>query len=361
MVDRLRADIEFRIITSDRDLSDRRPYTTVQQDKWTMLDGIPVWYASPSTQKIRALCALISATPHEILYLNSYFDSPFTIGPLIGRRLGWLPHRPIVLAPRGELSDGALQARAASRAKKLAYSAIASLGRLDADLTWQASSEHEAAEIVRFRRVPPSTVIVAPDLASLESEGEPRWVDRSAGQPLRICFVSRISPKKNLDFALEVLADVRVPVVFNIYGPREDLVYWQKCERLMRKITPPVSAFYRGELTHDAIVTTFAAHDLLFLPTRGENYGHVIIESLRAGTPALISNTTPWRGLEAQKVGWDLPLDPNAFVTAIEQAFGMTAEFPQWRRHAREFGYRRSHDPAVTEANRRLFLTLASK
>ena len=36
------------------------------------------------------------------------------------------------------------------------------------------------------------------------------------GAPLRVLFLSRISPKKNLEFALRVLALVRVPVVFDV-------------------------------------------------------------------------------------------------------------------------------------------------
>src|SRR3546814_8414185 len=54
--------------------------------------------------------------------------------------------------------------------------------------------------------------------------------ERAAEGPLRITFLSRISPMKNLLFCLETLARVHVPVVFTIYGPREDHEYWQRCE-----------------------------------------------------------------------------------------------------------------------------------
>ena len=51
-----------------------------------------------------------------------------------------------------------------------------------------------------------------------------------------------------------------------------------------------------------------AANDLFFLPTRGENFGHVIAEALSVGTPVLISDQTPWRKLAAVGLGHDLPL-----------------------------------------------------
>jgi glycosyltransferase involved in cell wall biosynthesis len=48
---------------------------------------------------------------------------------------------------------------------------------------------------------------------------------------------------------------------------------------------------------------------MFFFPTRGENYGHVIAESLSVGTPVLISDQTPWRELSSDGLGWDLPLE----------------------------------------------------
>ena len=38
----------------------------------------------------------------------------------------------------------------------------------------------------------------------------------------------------------------------------------------------------------------------------------ICIESLMAGRPVLISDQTPWRGLEQEKCGWDVPLAHGA-------------------------------------------------
>ena len=48
---------------------------------------------------------------------------------------------------------------------------------------------------------------------------------------------------------------------------------------------------------------------IYFSPTHCESYGHIIMESLTALTPVLISNTTPWLNLETAGVGWALSLD----------------------------------------------------
>src|SRR5690606_40056963 len=63
-----------------------------------------------------------------------------------------------------------------------------------------------------------------------------------------------------------------------------------------------------------------AEYDLFFFPTLGENFGHVIAESLSVGTPLLLSNTTPWINLEYYGVGKDIDLkNIDEFVNFLEE------------------------------------------
>jgi glycosyltransferase involved in cell wall biosynthesis len=103
---------------------------------------------------------------------------------------------------------------------------------------------------------------------------------------------------------------------------------------------------------HGDVDEVFRAHDLFLFPTRGENFGHVILESMRARTPVLTADTTPWRGLEKLGVGWDLPLNgPARFVAAIEKAYAIDGpSYGRWRERVHEYAARRSED--------RLFLDL---
>lgn len=80
--------------------------------------------------------------------------------------------------------------------------------------------------------------------------------------------------------------------------------------------------FHEG-IPHDAVEDIIRANHIFALPTRGENFGHSIFEALAAGRPVLISDQTPWRGLAAEKAGWDLDLSsPDVFVERIEEAAG---------------------------------------
>jgi glycosyltransferase involved in cell wall biosynthesis len=55
-----------------------------------------------------------------------------------------------------------------------------------------------------------------------------------------------------------------------------------------------VRVTYNGTLEPAEVRTTFASHDLFLFPTLGENFGHVIAESLSASCPVLCSDQTPW-------------------------------------------------------------------
>lgn len=369
MVEELGDEVEFRIVALDRDMGDASPYSGVKYGEWTPLGKAYIRHVLPSTFGMSEVSKIARSTPHDVVYLNSLFCPRFTQQVLINRRLGQLPSRPVILAPRGEFSEGALQLK---RLKKQAFMRFARLFGLYDDLIWQASSEFEAADIHRAFPVGPQSsvggrivvtghVSIASDLISGDygtAEVEERPRGSSAGGPLRVCFLSRVSPKKNLDYALRVLAQVRAPVHFSIFGPAEDAAYWAHCQALIAALPPHIAVTYEGAVEHTEVVATLARQDLFLFPTRGENFGHVIHEALRACLPILISDQTPWRQLEEQGVGWDLPLaDLDSFARRIDEVAGWSAqEFGLARACARALARRIADDPAIIEANRRLFL-----
>ena len=100
-----------------------------------------------------------------------------------------------------------------------------------------------------------------------------------------------------------------------------------------------------------------AQHDLLFLPTWGEAFGHVILEAMASGCPVLISDRTRWRGLEAAGVGWDVSLDdPEGFRDVLRRCIAMDSV--AWRElseRARNYAAQSQSDPEARNENRALF------
>lgn len=362
LVGHLGDEFDFHVVTSDRDLGDVAAYPGVAADVRTKVGKATVTYLSPREQGFRGICRLLRATPHDVVYLNSFFDPVFSAVPLLLRRFGLAPRKPYLVAPRGEFSRGALALKAW---KKQLYLRMVRAGGLVRDVGWQASSEYEAAEIVHAFGVDPDHICVAPNPAPSESDqsGAVSSSHRDPGMPLRVLFLSRISPMKNLHFALQIIARIQEPVLLDIYGPVTDEAYWQRCQADIAALPSHVEVNYRGAAPPDQVREIMSAHDLFFLPTLGENFGHVIAEALSAGTPVLIADTTPWRDLEAAGVGWDLRLDEEqSFLRCIEHCARLGAEeYEAWRASIRRFAATRLRDPEVIKANRTLLLNMLAE
>lgn len=309
--------LNFKLITSDRDLGDSSPYTSIQVAAWNKVGKAEVFYAQQGRAGLRQIRTILKESQFDVVYLNSFFSFRFSIYPLFhSLRL----NKKIILGPRGEFSEGALGLK---RTKKAAYIFLFKLFGLHKKLIFQASSEYEAADIRRILG-PNVDIQIAEDIGAQEFAEQ--LCEREIGR-LKVVFVSRISPNKNLLDALQMLKQVKQSLDYHIYGPVEDSAYWAACEEAIKNLPENITVKYMGELHPSEVVTTLSKYDLFFLPTLGENYGHVIAEALCAGLPILIADTTPWRNLEAQGIGWDLPLEnPEEFARVIDEVAEMSPE-----------------------------------
>jgi glycosyltransferase involved in cell wall biosynthesis len=353
MVDHLGDEFDFQIVTSDRDATDAERYRNISVDQWIRVGKAQVFYLSSKKRTFSGITDLIRNTEHDVMYINSFFNPVFTLLPLLSRWLCRIQAKPTVIAPRGEFSEGALSLK---QWKKIPFLFIAKAIDLYRDLIWQASSKHEVQDIQKYMGKNAQHIEVAPDLPPAKLDRKAQRL-RLMDEPLQIVFLSRITPKKNLDFALRVLEKVRTRVVFNIYGPVRDEEYWKNCQKIIKTFPSHIVARYHGPVFPVQVPGIMKNHDLFFLPTRGENYGHVIPEAMSAGTPVLIANTTPWRNLKSERVGWDLDLtNINAFVSCIEHcAAYSTEEYAVLRNRVMGYADRKLNDPELVEANRRLF------
>lgn len=356
MLDKLGDEVVFSLVTASHDLGEASAYADVTPDSWQPVGKAHVYYASPGLGWLRRLYQLTRGFDGQVLHLNSFFSIRFSILPLLYWRV-LKPGRPVIVGPRGEFSQGAL---ALKSPKKRAFITLAKALGLYRGVIWHASTEHEADDIRRVMGDKARTRI-AVDIACppVKLAIHPRQADA----PLRLLFVSRISPKKNLLNAIQMLQQVRCPVVFDVYGPVEDAAYWADCQQAVRQLPKHVQFNYCGALYPAQVPEVMACHDLFYLPTLGENFGHVIAEALGCGLPVLIADTTPWRDLARQKLGWDIPLDqPGQFVAAIEECSRMlAADYDKWRQDIRAWALHHIGNDEAVEQNRQLFMNLDSK
>jgi glycosyltransferase involved in cell wall biosynthesis len=260
-----------------------------------------------------------------VILLNSTF-SRLAIRILGLRRLGLIGRVPVLLGPEGEWQPGALRHHAV---RKRLFLAAAAFGGLYRDVTWRATTPDEAADI---RRVVGASarIIVAPVVDSGEAPRSPAPLAKTSGS-VRLVYLSRITPKKNLLFLLRLLDGVSCRLDLDIVGPVDDPAYWATCRSVIDRIRPPVHVRHLGEVAPEDVPACLGRAHASVLPTFGENFGFVILESLKAGRPVLVSPHTPWHDLAACRAGWEMPLEPAAWITVLHQLAAMDQEeFDRW-------------------------------
>lgn len=337
MIDRLHHLYDFRVITRDHDGKlDRRRYETVGIDRWNEIRNAQVFYLSKDSVKSSKIRELVLTVEPDLIYTNSYFAT-LTIYALKLRRLKLIPDHKIVIAPCGELSEGALQLKSS---KKRIFINLAKLTGLYKNVVWKASSELESGEIdlVRSKR---DKVFIAPDLPprsifpDFDLEKKPGKKPGTA----KMIFLSRFMKKKNFKWLLENLQGIRGRLVMDIYGPMEDPVYWAECAELIERLPDNIKIEAKGPVSHDRVLETLFQYHFFVMPTLGENFGHIFLEALAAGCPLLISDRTPWRELEINGIGWDLSLDqPAEWIDVINRCISQDEkEFKAMAAAARQF------------------------
>jgi glycosyltransferase involved in cell wall biosynthesis len=321
LIDALASDYDFRIIARDRPLGQQAPRPDIEVGVWINRANFSILYVRPESFTPRYFLRLLAATPHDLVHLNSFFDRQFTIPILIARRFAHRSRRPLLLSPRGEFAPGALQLK---RLRKLLYLTGTRMSGLLDGIWMQATTSRErediGAALPAFDRV-----VIAPDIPThVEVEDGSQLARRKTKGHVKLVFVGRIHPMKNLDFVLSVLSQVSSPVECEILGPVEDESLWRRCEELIRTMPAHITVRARGAVSQADVRATLREANALFLPTRGENFGYAIAEALSEGTPVLISDRTPWNEVTAAGAGWALPLqEEGAFVRAVENLANM--------------------------------------
>ena len=154
---------------------------------------------------------------------------------------------------------------------------------------------------------------------------------------LRLAFLARITEKKGLHLLIEALHDVSASIDLSIFGSAEDSAYFARCERLMRTLPPNVRCTYAGWLEPSEVRETLAGFELLANPTAGENFGHVLAESLSVSCPVMCADVTPWTPVLAGGGGIVVrSLAQGDWTAALEKYAGLS---PRERRDRRNRGW----------------------
>ena len=350
LIQLLRAEFDFYVLTANHDLGSTLPYTHIKANTWTTHQGIPVYYFSPDQLQANALQKVIEELNPSLIYLNSFWSYPFSIQPLRLKHKGAF-HPPLLLAPRGMLGQGALGLKAF---KKQAFLKIARLLGWYKKISFHATQQDEASDILR--EFPSAKVSMAPNVNALPVAEN--LCPKEPGQ-LKLFYLSRIAKVKNLHQAIQILSLIpnTCRIQYHIFGNMEDAAYWKECEALIQKLPSHIEVKYMGELAFGNIQNTLVNYHCLLLPTLNENYGHSIVESLLCGCPVIISDQTPWKDLEDHYAGYALPLNNSEAFAKVLYTFANMDQtsFSQKSKAANNYISKKIDLGSITEQYKILF------
>ena len=282
-----------------------------------------------------------------MIYLNSFFSIRFSLFPLLITK--FILKTPILLAPRGEFSAGALAIR--SIRKKLYLCLLHPLYR---HVVFHATGDVEAKDIQVF--FPHVVFKIIPNFFESSYLIKSKTRNKKLGE-LKIIFLSRIAKKKNLDGILKLLNYYPLSVHFDIYGPLEDETYWRYCQKLIQALPEQVKVNYKGSVEHSAVAETFSQYDLFIFLTHGENFGHVILEALAAGCPVILSKATPWKTIEQMGAGWCFAIDDfKGVAEKLKQLQSFDqAQYQQLINNAKAYAKQYTSEFSDSETSQNLF------
>ncbi len=201
-------------------------------------------------------------------------------------------------------------------------------------------SEARRRELAALFKVASERIRVIPNGIDLEGfyklEAQTRLLaarlDLYSAAPLLLLPV-RITPRKNIELALRVLAELRKSypgaklVVTGPLGPHNpaNLDYFERLKVIRRELGLSDAAIFLIELTQSALPNQVVADfyrvaDLLFYPSREEGFGLPILEAGLAGLPVFCSDIPPLRELGDAQLNYFHPdAQPDQIARRISE------------------------------------------
>lgn len=355
IVQQFREEIDFRILTTNCEYGETKPYEEVSYDRWVDRgENLQVFYTSAAQRGIARLRAAALSADCDTWYITGVYSLRFSILPLLFARK--VPGLRVVVAPRGMLSPHAIGVK---RLKKQVFLTVARIVRLYKGVLFQATNSREAKDIAKL--FPHNEVVLAPNLPRPVTTSGPLPVQKESGS-LKLVFVGRIAPEKNTLGAVKALRDfaksaMAPQVELRIYGQIYDHAYWDSCLEVIGQLPENITVLQMGAISPELLPQAVGEAHFLLLPSAGENYGHAIVEALTFGRPVIISDQTPWNGVEAARAGWAIPLEePERFAAVVGECVQMgEEEYGKRCRAAFEFALTITEDSVAYVMHKRIF------
>lgn len=335
-------DIDAEIVTTNDNGED---ILDVPLGKFINYQQVPVQFFprfSPSIHALREFAFSRELTiwlwqnirNYDLLHIHGIFSYAPTIAMAIARR----QKVPYIVRPYGLLCEWSLQQKA--RKKKL-YLKLIEKANLDHSQSIHFTSIVEQKEALPLNLTSSSFVlplgIYPPQRILNAREKLKKHLNIPTDEPI-ILFLSRLHPKKGLDYlipALSKLSDYRFTFIVAGSG---DSDYETEVKTLVTTHGIAEKTHFTGFVKGETKDLLIQGADIFALTSYSENFGISVLESLAAGTPVIITPGVALSDIvQQQHLGYVTELNINDIATTIENFLDHPQESKEMGYRARQF------------------------
>lgn len=291
-------EFNFYILTSDTDYCAAAPYPTISANEWvTHAEHVSVYYFSAKELNKTNMQAVMESVDTDTIYINGIFSKYFSRWPLqIANKLNLRT----IVASRGMLSPHGLAVKAL---KKKLFLQLVNTKNTYKNIHFHATNVEEKEAIQQV--VKKYKHISAIPNFPRKVEHHIQFIHKKK-QQVHLISLGRIAIEKGTMVSLKALSKINGSVILHLYGTIYDENYWKECQAIIQQLPKEIQVDYRGALASNDVMQTLQQYHFLLLPSKGENYGHAIVESFMANRPVIISKNTPWKNLVEKQMGYDV-------------------------------------------------------
>lgn len=296
----------------------------------TEYEGLPVYFFprySPSHAAMRefafsgALTRWLwhQARTYDLVHVHALFSYASTVAMTIAR----FQNIPYLVRPIGQLCRWSLQQ---GSLKKQLYLALIERANLQHSQGLHFTSIQEQQEAASLGFQLPSFVLPhGLTLPALLPDARLRlrqWLNLPPDHTI-ILFLSRLHPKKGLEYLIPALGQLRSQQTFTfVLAGNGTPEYEAELEHLLATTQLQDCTRRVGFVTGDMKELLLQGADLFALTSQSENFGIAVLEALAAGLPVLLTPGIALSTLvQKAQVGWVSELDTTAIAAVLHQFF----------------------------------------